>query len=82
VGSGLLGRVVNAQGEPLDRMGPLKDVRSEPLARRPINAMERDPVRLPLDTGVRAINSMLTVAAASGSACSPARAWVNRCCWG
>ena len=61
VGSGLLGRVVNAQGEPLDRMGPLKDVRSEPLARRPINAMERDPVRLPLDTGVRAINSMLTV---------------------
>ncbi|MBI2732919.1 MAG: flagellar protein export ATPase FliI [Aquabacterium sp.] len=61
VGSGLLGRVVNAQGEPLDRKGPLQHVRSEPLARRPINAMERDPVRQPLDTGVRAINSMLTV---------------------
>jgi flagellum-specific ATP synthase len=61
VGAGLLGRVVNAQGEPLDRKGPLHHVRSEPLARRPINAMERDPVRLPLDTGVRAINSMLTV---------------------
>jgi flagellum-specific ATP synthase len=61
IGPGLLGRVVNAQGEPLDRQGPLKHVRSEPLARRPINAMERDPIRLPLDTGVRAINAMLTV---------------------
>jgi len=61
VGAGLLGRVVNAQGEPLDRTGPLQHIRSEPLARRAINAMERDPVRLPLDTGVRAINAMLTV---------------------
>jgi flagellum-specific ATP synthase len=61
VGAGLLGRVVNAQGEPIDRKGPLQHTRSEPLARRAINAMERDPVRLPLDTGVRAINSMLTV---------------------
>ena len=61
IGSGLLGRVVNAQGEPLDRHGPLHHVRSEPLVRRAINAMDRDPVRLPLDTGVRAINSMLTV---------------------
>ncbi|MDE2400495.1 MAG: flagellar protein export ATPase FliI [Burkholderiales bacterium] len=61
IGSGLLGRVVNAQGEPLDRHGPLQHVRSEPLVRRPINAMDRDPVRLPLDTGVRAINTMLTV---------------------
>lgn len=61
IGSGLLGRVVNAAGEPMDRKGPLQHVRSEPLARRPINAMERDPVRVPLDTGVRAINAMLTV---------------------
>lgn len=61
IGSGLLGRVVDAQGVPMDRKGPLQDVRGEPLARRPINAMERDPVRQPLDTGVRAINSMLTV---------------------
>ncbi|WP_422191674.1 flagellar protein export ATPase FliI [Aquabacterium sp.] len=61
IGSGLLGRVVDAQGEPLDKRGPLTHVRSEPLVRRAINAMERDPVRLPLDTGVRAINSMLTV---------------------
>ena len=60
IGDGLLGRVVSADGEPLDRLGPILGVRSEPLVRRPINAMERDPVRLPLDTGVCAINTMLT----------------------
>jgi len=61
VGDGLLGRVVDSHGEPMDRKGPLADVRNEPLTRRPINAMDRDPVRTPLDTGVRAINTMLTV---------------------
>ena len=61
VGDGLLGRVVDSQGHPMDRKGPLTDVHDEPLVRRPINAMDRDPVRRPLDTGVRAINSMLTV---------------------
>jgi flagellum-specific ATP synthase len=61
VGAGLLGRVVDAHGKPLDRMGPLMNVRTEPMVRRPINAMDRDPVRTPLDTGVRAINALLTV---------------------
>jgi len=61
VGDGLLGRVIDSQGHPMDRKGPLTDVHDEPLVRRPINAMDRDPVRRPLDTGVRAINSMLTV---------------------
>ena len=61
VGDGLLGRVVDSHGEPMDRKGPLADVRNGPLTRRPINAMDRDPVKTPLDTGVRAINAMLTV---------------------
>ena len=61
VGDGLLGRVVDSQGQPMDRKGPLAQVHDEPVARRPINAMDRDPVRTPLDTGVRAINAMLTV---------------------
>ncbi len=61
MGDGLLGRVVDAHGQPMDRLGPLPHVRHEPMARRPINAMERDPVRTPLDTGVRAINALLTV---------------------
>ena len=61
VGDGLLGRVVDSQGQPMDRKGPLVLVHDEPVTRRPINAMDRDPVRTPLDTGVRAINAMLTV---------------------
>ena len=61
MGDGLLGRVVDAHGQPMDRLGPLTHVRNEPMLRRPINAMERDPVRTPLDTGVRAINALLTV---------------------
>ncbi|TDM09409.1 MAG: flagellum-specific ATP synthase FliI [Ideonella sp. MAG2] len=61
MGDGLLGRVVDAHGLPLDREGPLERVLREPMQRRPINAMDRDPVRQPLDTGVRAINAMLTV---------------------
>ncbi len=61
MGAGLLGRVVDAHGLPLDRQGPLDHVQAQPLVRRPINAMDRDPVRRPLDTGVRAINAMLTV---------------------
>ena len=61
MGDGLLGRVVDSQGNPLDHAGPLHDVLPESLEREPINAMERAPVREALDTGVRAINSLLTV---------------------
>jgi flagellum-specific ATP synthase len=60
-GEGLLGRVVDALGRPLDGLGPLGDCERAPVMRRPINAMDRDPVRQPLDTGVRAINALLTV---------------------
>jgi flagellum-specific ATP synthase len=61
LGAGLLGRVVDSQGSPLDRMGPLRHVASRPMDRQPINAMDRDPVRQSLDTGVRAINALLSV---------------------
>ncbi len=61
MGDGLLGRVIDSQGIPLDHAGPLTAVTSEPMDRRPINAMDRDPVRETLDTGVRAINTLLTV---------------------
>ena len=61
MGDGLLGRVVDSQGIPLDHGGPVLDVVAEPMDRRPINAMDRDPVRQILDTGVRAINALLTV---------------------
>lgn len=61
MGDGMLGRVVDSQGIPLDHGGPLQDIVVEPMDRSPINAMDRDPVRETLDTGVRAINALLTV---------------------
>ncbi|MDF1485770.1 flagellar protein export ATPase FliI [Ramlibacter sp. H39-3-26] len=61
LGDGLLGRVVDAQGFALDHAGALLGVAAQPMGRRQINAMDRDPVREPLDTGVRAINALLTV---------------------
>lgn len=61
LGDGLLGRVVDAQGAPMDRRGPIEDVAAVPLDRQPINAMDRAPVRETLDTGVRAINALLTI---------------------
>ncbi|MCW5654305.1 flagellar protein export ATPase FliI [Hydrogenophaga sp.] len=61
LGRGLLGRVVDSHGNPLDHQGPIADVDIEPMDRAPLNAMDRAPVREPLDTGVRAINALLTV---------------------
>jgi flagellum-specific ATP synthase len=61
MGDALLGRVIDPNGKPLDRLGPLDGAEPQPLTRRPINAMERDPVRQPLNVGVRAINALLTV---------------------
>jgi len=66
VGDALLGRVLDPNGDPLDRRGPLASPSGHslaylPLARRPINAMEREPIRSPLDVGVRAINALLTI---------------------
>ncbi len=61
MGAGLLGRVLDAQGHPMDRLGPLINVQHAPMLRRPINAMDREPICTPLDTGVRAINTLLTV---------------------
>ncbi len=61
LGSGLLGRVVDAHGNPIDRLGPIQQVSALPLDRKPVNPMDRAPIREPLDTGVRAINALLTV---------------------
>lgn len=61
VGPELLGRVLNGVGEPLDRFGPTHAEHSVPLYSRPYNPLERVPVSEPLDVGVRAINTLLTV---------------------
>jgi len=56
VGSGLLGRVVDALGEPIDGRGALTGLDVAPLDPDPMLAMERPPIRSPLRTGVRAID--------------------------
>ncbi|WP_109127400.1 flagellar protein export ATPase FliI [Dyella sp. C11] len=61
VGNALLGRVIGADGVPLDGMGPLDTDEHALLKNEPINPMARKPIDTPLDTGVRAINSLLTV---------------------
>jgi flagellum-specific ATP synthase len=61
VGPELLGRVVDAAGRPLDQLGPLSTIHTAPLHVRAANPLGRAPIIEPMDVGVRAINSMLTV---------------------
>jgi len=60
VGRGLLGRVVDALGRPMDEGGPIAVERSYPLQPAPLNPMSRDPIAAPLGTGVRPIDALLT----------------------
>lgn len=60
VGPGLLGRVVDGLGEPLDGLGPVATTDKWPLAGRQGNPLARDRVSQVFDTGVRAVNAVLT----------------------
>ncbi|HET8749857.1 MAG TPA: FliI/YscN family ATPase [Sphingomicrobium sp.] len=60
-GSALLGRVVDAQGQPLDGRGPISSRLTWPLAGERVNPLRRSRVTKPLDVGVRAVNALLTV---------------------
>ncbi|MBA3902868.1 MAG: flagellar protein export ATPase FliI [Rhodocyclaceae bacterium] len=61
VGDELLGRVLDGAGRPLDGLGPLDAKHARSLQSRPLNPLQRAPIRSSLDVGIRAINSMLTV---------------------
>jgi len=61
VGMGLLGRVLNGAGDPLDGKGPIQADAHLGMVGQIINPLHRAPIRQPLDVGIRAINSMLTV---------------------
>ena len=61
VGPGLLGRVLDGTGQPLDNKGPLNAEARVPLTGRPMNPLSRRPIREPLDVGVRAINALMSV---------------------
>ncbi len=61
VGEGLLGRVLDGAGRPLDGLGPLEVEHGAPLTNKPFNPLDREPINKILDVGVRAINALLTV---------------------
>ena len=60
-GKALLGRIIDAQGNPLDGRPPVKSQFQWPLAGRKVNPLRRGRVTRPLNMGVRAINALLTV---------------------
>src|SRR5690242_7751980 len=61
VGPGLLGRVVDGNGVPLDGLGPIQVDERAKLLGATINPLARHPIDTPLDVGVRSINALLTV---------------------
>src|SRR5687768_12067732 len=61
VGPGMLGRIVDGTGAPLDGLGPLVGDDRVKLLGQTINPLSRKPIEQPLDVGVRSINALLTV---------------------
>ncbi len=61
VGPALLGRVVNALGQPLDDKGPIVTETFRPIESRPPNVIQRQPVKEPVQTGIKAIDAMIPI---------------------
>lgn len=61
VGDELLGRVLDGRGKPLDGGAPISCRSTVPLFGKPINPLERRPIKEPIDVGVRSINSLLSI---------------------
>jgi len=61
VGDALLGRVVNALGLPVDEKGPVAGEKYEPIERIAPGVVDRQPVKEPLQTGLKAIDSMIPI---------------------
>jgi F-type H+-transporting ATPase subunit alpha len=61
VGEALLGRIVNALGEPIDGKGPIAAEKMSPIESIAPNVIARQPVKEPLQTGIKAIDSMIPI---------------------
>jgi len=61
VGKEMLGRVVNPLGQPLDGKGPINSSSTLPIERKALGVMARSPVKKPLQTGIKAIDSMVPI---------------------
>ena len=61
VGEAMIGRVVNALGQPIDAKGPIEAEQFSPIERRAYGIIERKSVSVPLQTGIKAIDSMIPI---------------------
>ncbi|MBC5696699.1 F0F1 ATP synthase subunit alpha [Agathobaculum butyriciproducens] len=61
VGEAMLGRVVDALGKPIDGKGPINTTESRPVECPAPGIIERAPVNVPLQTGIKAIDSMIPI---------------------
>jgi len=61
VGKALIGRVVDALGRPVDGKGPIVTEQFRPMESRPPNVIQRQPVKEPLQTGLKAVDSMIPI---------------------
>ncbi|MDD9879841.1 MAG: F0F1 ATP synthase subunit alpha [Candidatus Marinimicrobia bacterium] len=61
VGNAMLGRVVNPLGQPIDGKGPIETKDYLPIERKALGVMARSPVNQPLQTGIKAVDSMIPI---------------------
>lgn len=61
VGEAMLGRVINPLGQPIDGRGPIKTEKFYPIERKALGVIQRQPVKQPLQTGLKAIDGMIPI---------------------
>ena len=61
VGEQMLGRVINPLGQPTDGRGPIRSERQLPIERKALGVIQRQPVKEPLQTGIKAIDGMIPI---------------------
>ncbi len=61
VGESMLGRVINALGQPIDGRGPIKTEKILPIERKALGVVARAPVKEPLQTGLKAVDGMIPI---------------------
>lgn len=61
VGDAMLGRVINPLGQPIDGRGTIKTDKFLPLERKALGVIQRQPVKQPLQTGIKAIDGMIPI---------------------
>jgi F-type H+-transporting ATPase subunit alpha len=61
VGEAMMGRVINPLGQPVDGKGPIETKDFLPIERKALGVIQRQPVKEPLQTGIKAIDSMIPI---------------------